>query len=81
MVKDDESVLDQFERSESFELVSPLSVSVVNGTITAVRMLSGSILQDMTRGSQRRKLTLSAHLNSRIKARATSRDQAQRRDF
>ena len=31
MVKDGEGVPDQSERSESFELVSPLSVSAVNG--------------------------------------------------
>src|SRR5258706_12468276 len=64
MVKYGESTPDQSEGSESFELVSPLSISAVEGTTTSMRMLGVPILLDLTRGSQRRKLTLSAHMNS-----------------
>jgi len=35
----------------------------VEGTTTSVRMLGGRILLDLTRGSQRRKLTLSTQIN------------------
>ena len=49
---------------EPFELVSPVQSMEVEGTTTSMRMLGGPILLDLTRGSQRCKLTHGAHINS-----------------
>ena len=60
---DGETVPGQSQWPGSFALVLPPSITAVNGG-ASMQMLGGPILLDLTRGSQRRKLTLSVHLNS-----------------
>ena len=73
---DGEGVLDQSKRSESFELVLPLSISTVNGAGRWASLVVQFLLH-LTHGSQHHKVHIRTQARPKARARATPCGRAQ----